>query len=192
MERNALTAGVAHDGVKNRTEIKVLICGLLSRASEKIDRSDIVEIICRAAMANYFELVSSVDELITTGNIIAGEDGALSVDAAGVDAADELWSHLPVTVREKTLASMKEYCDLRRSKKQNGFRIEQLSDGGCRVYCSINNRDDELMGISFYLPDKSYAKDVRERFYRDPERIYRIVLAQLTGDMTLMPEDADQ
>lgn len=189
MERNALSAGVAHDGVKNRTEIKILVCGLLSRTKEKLDRSDVVEIVCRVAMANYFELVSSVDELIGTGNLKAGEDGTLSVDAAGAQAADELWSQLPVTVREKTLASMEEYCALRRSKKENGFRIEELGGGGCRVYCSIKDSGDELMGISFYLPDKSYAKDVRERFYRNPERIYRIVLAQLTGDRTLMPSD---
>ena len=59
---------------------------------------------------------------------------------------------------------------------------------GYQITCHISDGEMDLMAISLYVPDKAQAKMVRERFYRDPEGVYKLVLASLTGDTGLARE----
>ena len=186
-ELNALSIGVSPDGLKNRTSIKVLVCGMLSRVDGSLDRKGLIDVIYGRSLANYMELCSAIEELRQSGNIAEREDGSLFATDEGRAASDELWAELPLTVREKAIAAAEKYCSRLRSERDNTFSVEEL-EHGCRVRCSINDGGEELMGISFYLPNKSYVKAVRERFYSEPEYIYQMILAQLTGDSSIAPE----
>lgn len=188
MDYNALTAGISHDGIKNRTDIKVLVCGLLARAGEKLTASDMTDILCGSSAVNYFELLGAIDDLCSSGNITKDGGDILILTENGRSASEQLWYELPVTVREKTEAALKKVCVRRRSERENEFRVTEL-ENGCEAECIINNGGERLMSVTLTLPDKSYVKKVRERFHGDPERLYRLVLFQLTGDASFAPED---
>ena len=44
------------------------------------------------------------------------------------------------------------------------------------------------MTLSLYVPDKAQAEMVRECFFQDPEGLYQLVMATLTGDTALARE----
>ena len=38
------------------------------------------------------------------------------------------------------------------------------------------------MELGIYVPDRAQARVIEENFYKDPEGIYQLLLAALTGD----------
>lgn len=187
MENNALTAGVSPDGLKNRRDIKILVCFLLNTAAEPLAREDLTKIMCDKCLANYFEICDAIDRLIKNGNVlIDNETGFLSLSADGKTVAENLYDDLPLTVREKATATAMKLIARRRSERENRVEITKC-DGGCKVECTLMSGDLALMSVSLYVPDKRYASKVREQFLDNPESIYRTVLSQMTGERDLAP-----
>ncbi len=187
MENNALTIGVSPDGLKNKMEIKVLICALLSFANEPLTQEELIGIITERSLANYLELCSAFDSLTDSGSIVKDNDsGNLTVTDTGKVAADEMWGSLPRTVREKSKQSLQKHLRNRRNRRDNTVTVTNLPDG-CRISCSVRNGQESLMDVSLYLPDTRYAEKAKERFFDDPEYIYRLVLSHLTGDRSVAP-----
>ena len=78
---------------------------------------------------------------------------------------------------------------LAQAKAQRENRVDLTkTKRGYQITCHISDGEMDLMAISLYVPDKAQAKMVRERFYRDPEGVYKLVLASLTGDTGLARE----
>ena len=46
----------------------------------------------------------------------------------------------------------------------------------------------DLMAVTLYVPDRAQAEMVKRSFYKDPEGVYKLVLASLTKDTSLARE----
>ncbi len=180
MDDRALTAGISHDGLRSRREIKILICHIINSFKEPLNRSDIVRIIQREDLANYFETCDALESLIQKENICEDpETRFLSLTDTGREIASALYKSVPFTVREKALTTGKKMISRMKHEKQN--KVELVPSGnGYYVNCSVLDGDTVLLSTSLYLPNKEYAQAARERFLDDPESLYRTVLAQLT------------
>ena len=64
-EFNAFSAGVEPGGLRNRTEIKILITFIVSRLKEPIKDVAMLEALQIHGLANYFEATQALDELLT-------------------------------------------------------------------------------------------------------------------------------
>ena len=104
-EFNAFAEGVEPGGLRNRTQIKILITYVVSKIGEPVKDSMIIEALQLHGLANYFEITQALDELIESGNLIIS-DGELTVAPKGIIAANELADELPVTVKETALADL--------------------------------------------------------------------------------------
>ena len=62
MDNDAFSLGVAPGGLKDRAEIKLMVCYLLKTLNKSLTRTQISEILQYNEIANYFEI--SVDALI--------------------------------------------------------------------------------------------------------------------------------
>lgn len=181
MQNDALTAGVRPDGIKNRRELRILICYLLHNATEALAAEDLIDLICEHQLANYFEVCDAFSSLIEKKNISEDTDtGLLSLTADGSEVARNLYDTLPITVREKAESALKKLIFRKHSERENKVVIKKL-DTGCNVSCTVMSADLELMSISLYVPDEQTARLVKERFLDAPATIYRLALSQLTG-----------
>ncbi|MBQ4313045.1 MAG: DUF4364 family protein, partial [Clostridia bacterium] len=79
----------------------------------------------------------------------------------------------------------------RRNERDNIFETEQL-ENGWRVTCRIMNGQQELMSVCLYVPDAKYVEIVRNRFFDDPEYIYRINMSYLTNSKSIAPGGKQQ
>ncbi len=180
MDDRALTAGISHDGLRSRREIKILICYIVNSFDEPLSRNDLVKIIQREDLANYFETCDAIESLVNKENLSEdAETGALTVTETGREIAQSLYKSLPFTVREKALAVGLQIVSRKKYERQNS--VELIPNGnGYLVKCSVMDGDTVMMSTSLYVPGEEYANVVRERFLNDPETLYRLVLSQLT------------
>ncbi|MBE6764935.1 MAG: DUF4364 family protein [Ruminococcaceae bacterium] len=190
MQNDALTAGVRPDGIKNRRELRILICFLIFNATEPLAAEDLIDLICDQQLANYFEACDAISSLITKKNIKEDTDtGLLTLTDDGLEVAKNLYDTLPITVREKAETALKKLIFRKHSERENKVEIKKL-DTGCNVSCTVMSAGLELMSISLYVPDEHTARLVKERFLDAPATIYRLALSQLTGTAFSSPTDS--
>ena len=187
MKQDAFSAGVEPGGKKKKNDIRILLCYILASVNAPLSRQDLTRIIQEKGLANYFEVEDALASLLTQGNIAQDQEGRCTVTPAGREIADSLDATLPLSVRDKALEAA--FTLLAQAKAQRENRVDLTkTKRGYQITCHISDGEMDLMAISLYVPDKAQAKMVRERFYRDPEGVYKLVLASLTGDTGLARE----
>lgn len=188
MDKDTMTVGVSPDGIKNRTDIRILICYMLDQFPEPLTKGDIIELIYTNQFANYIETLSAIEHLIDNEHLMHNnETDALLLSPLGKRVTDDLSERLPNTIRKKSRDAIDRMLSRRRNERENGFdAVEQ--DGGYKVTCTIGSKDPEqgIMSLTCFMPTEERVNDARERFFTDPEGLYRLVFSQLTGDESLL------
>ena len=156
---DAFSAGVEPGGLRNRNEIKVLIAFLLKNTERGLLRRQLMEVIQREGLANYFEASQALESLI--------EGGSVEVDESDND-------ELPRAVRDKALATAEELLKQERRMKETPVEIIPL-ENGCNVRFTFN----DLMTLTLYVADMEQAQSVRDKILADPESLYSTVIEQL-------------
>ena len=188
MEYDAFDEGIEPGGLRNTREIGILICFILENAGIPFALNDLIEIIQSKGMANYFETMSSVSELIKNDNIILHEDSekVLEITENGKMIAGQLHEELPITIRQKAVSAVCRLQQRKKSQSENPVTISEAENGGYNVTIKINDKIRDLMTLTVFVPDKKEADNVRDCFYDDPERLYSVVLAAVIGDKKLI------
>ncbi len=189
MEFNAFSAGVELGGLRNKSEIKLLICYLLASVNTPLSKSDIISIIQDNGLANYFEVTDSLAELTEKGNlIVSGEKKELcAISETGRMVAKQLDKSLPSAVRDKAVAAAINL--LAKAKRESENQVEIIkAERGYNVVCHISGGEMELMRFTLYVPDMYQANMVKDQFHRSPETVYRMLLALVTGNDDLAAE----
>lgn len=176
---DAFTEGIAPGGLRNRNEIKTLICYLVSRLETPITKEQLISVICEEGIANYFELNQALSEVIENGSIIAENtdgDPQLTVSAEGRKNSQAIENEIPYTVRENAFnAAIRLQTRLRR-EREHKIKIDRL-ENGCMITMSVVDGDDELMTVSLFVADYEQALAVKEKFLSDPVTVYSNIVA---------------
>lgn len=181
MERDAFTGGVDPGGLWTKNDIRILICYILSSVDGPLSEEDLREVLQGKALANYFETGDALAALEAAGSITRGKEG-YAVAPKGREIAAGLDTDLPLSVRDKALEAALTLMARSRSRRENRVQVEDLPNG-CRVRCAVfGGKDTQLMEVALYVPDRAQARVVEENFYKDPEGVYRLLLAALTGE----------
>lgn len=184
MKADAFKAGVKPGGLLNSTQIKVLICYILSEVEKPIQMQKLQEIFHYDGLANYFELSQAISELKKTGNVVECTDESLpsyTVTEAGREVSVQLSDTLPRTVREKAIESATKLMVRTRRQKSNLVTINEC-DGGYRVVCTVTEAERELMSVSVVVPKISEAEQIKLNFLDDPSKVYSGMLELLTNE----------
>ncbi|MCR5522993.1 MAG: DUF4364 family protein [Clostridia bacterium] len=177
-EINAFDKGVAIGGLRNTTQIKLLIEYLVENAKEPLTRDVAVEALVTHELANYFEASQAVDDLIANQSIVKDRDGLLCITHKGSEALRELIKDLPASVRETAMADATAVQTRRRNEKENTATIVTV-DSGYNVVCNIMHKDEILMSVTLYAADFEQAESIKNRFIDDPSALYSTVLSIL-------------
>lgn len=187
MEFDAFTGGIAPGGLRSKSDIRILICYILKSVPAPLSGEDIIRILQEKALANYFEANDALSALVSLGNIRREEDGTYTLEPQGESVADSLDVLLPLSVRDKAVEAAMTMLSSAKVERENLVTTQRL-DNGYNVTCHISGGDMELMKLSVYVPDLYQARVVKKNFHRDPQRVYNLLLAALTGDDELTKE----
>ena len=181
MDKDAFTGGVDPGGLWTKNDIRILICYILSSVDAPLSGEDISGILQGKALANYFETGDALAGLEGLGHIRSNQEGYV-IEPTGREIAGSLDTGLPLTVRDKALEAAVSLLARARAERENRVETEDL-ENGCRVRCRISGGGGgDLMELGIYVPDRAQARVIEENFYKDPEGIYQLLLAALTGD----------
>lgn len=190
MEYDAFTSGIEPGGLRSRSDIGVLICYMLDTIDRPFPMADLVEIIQVNGLANYFETISSIEELIKCDNIVYADDEnkLLKVTKNGRLISRQLNTNLSLTVRQKAVRAITDLMERRRTEHENPVTIKKTPEGGYNVTLRITDGMRDLMSLTLFVPDISEANAVKHNFHRNPQRLYSIVLAGVIGEKEMIEE----
>lgn len=178
---DAFHSGVEFGGLVNTTEIRALICYLLTKL-DPISGETLREVFQEHGIANYFDVSEAISELIRTGNISVDytEDGEerLVLNESGNNVAWELSALVPKAIREKALSAGLAAISKERNAKENDVQIMPSGDG-FTVTITVGSQGDELMRLSVYAADSAQAQRIKDNYLKDPVKIYSGILASL-------------
>lgn len=183
MEFDAFDAGIELGGLRNRDDIRLLICYLLKSVEAPMTKQLLNEAMQEDGLANYFEVGQAIEELLKTGNItadIVDEEEVLSVTAKGREAAELLQTSLPRTVREKAVNSAIRLTTRAKIERENKIEVKKEENGGYTITFTLFDRDTELMKLSVYVVDSLQLEQVKQNFIDDPVKVYSTIITSLT------------
>ena len=190
MEFDAFTGGVDPGGLRNRADIGILICYMLDSIDQPFLQKDLVEIIQENGLANYFEIISSISELVKCRNITYTdqEQTTLRITENGRLISRQLNTNLSLSVRQKAAGATVQFMERRKTETENPVTIRKAEGGGYQVNFRVTDGMRDLMSLTLFVPDLSEANAVKRSFHKNPQRLYSIVLAGVIGEKDMIAE----
>ena len=146
----------------------------------KLQLSDIIQ---GEGLANYFELIQALDELIRDDNVrmnLEDTDEMLTVTEKGIDSVENLeMDFLPRSVKEKAVNTAIRLQTLARRKRENKIEVEKL-DSGYNVTFFFGDEKTQLMKLTIYVADEIQVETVKKNFLEDPIKLYSEIITSLT------------
>lgn len=183
MEFDAFDAGIELGGLRNRDDIRLLVCYLLKSIDAPMTRQMLNDAMQEDGLANFFEVGQAIEELLKTGNITADildEEEVISVTEKGREAAELLQTSLPKTVREKAVNSAIRLTTKAKIERENKIEVKKEEDGGYTITFTLFDRDTEMMKLSIYVVDSLQLETVKQNFINDPVKVYSSIITSLT------------
>jgi len=183
MDFDAFDQGIEMGGLRNRDDIRLLICYLLKTVDKPVEKSQLNDSLLANGIANYFEINQAVAELISNSSVrtqtVEGEECYVALERAK-DIAENLASSLPRTVRENAVNSLIESMTLKKAERENEVDIQPTADGGYLVTLKLKSVGAELMKLELYTVDLSQAQLLKKNFLKDPVKLYSSIITGLT------------
>lgn len=176
-EFDAFTEGVEPGGLRNRTQIKILITFMVSKIKEPLKDTIIIESLQIHGLANYFEVSQALDELFDNG-ILTTADGLVYITPKGSLSVDELSQELPKSVKETALADALNMQILEKRESENTVEINK-TERGYFVTCRVTHKNDNLMELTVYAADYEQAEQIKHKFLKNPSYVYSTVITSL-------------
>ncbi len=198
MEFDALTGGIEPGGLRTKNEIRLLICYLLCGIKAPLAKQDVIQIMQENGLANYFEVMDALAEMVEKGTIDAVsynqfdlKQDCVLCNEVSRNIAKQLDATLPTSVKDRAVAAAVNLLAKAKREHENRVEITPLKQG-YQVACHISGGETNLMTLTIFVPDLYQARLVKEKFHKDPQRIYSILLASVTDNRDLLRELFEQ
>ncbi len=187
MDNKAITAGVRIGGLSDRTEIKILLCYLLSELKQPITQNQLIECVCGQELVNYFEMQSALQHLLDN-KLIKEDENGYSILPEGKDIARQLESVVSTTVKRYAYTMAVNILQYESLKKQHKIKISPVEGGGFNLHCSIEDDEFTIFSMDIVMPDEKSAEFAGEQFILKGQDIFKCVLG-ITTDTPAMYRD---
>ena len=182
MQNDAFSMGVAPGGLKDRSEIKLMVCYLLKTLNKSLTRTQINEILQHNEIANYFEINGAISDLIASGQVtseIEDEEELITITAKTLLYVPVIERDLPRTLREKAVNAAINVLQRDRIKKESKVTSEPHGDGYHVTFC-VTDMGAELLKVTIYVPDERQIEVVKRNFYDNAVEIYSNLISSFT------------
>jgi len=190
MNFDAFSGGIEPGGLRNKSDIGILICYMLHNINSPFPEDDIIGIIQENSIANYFETSAAIAELVKCGNIKYTDDNKknLQITNNGILISSQLYDTVSVTVRQKTIGAIMRLAAQKKLEKENPVTVSQADGGGYNVNFRITDGMRDLMSLTLFVPNIDEVRTVKNNFYQRTDKIYSAVLASVIGDDNMIAE----
>lgn len=182
MSSDTFSEGILPGGLREKNEIKLLVCYLLKTMKRSLTRTQISEIMAEYSVANYFEVNGAVSELISGGQVISeicDGDELITITAKAELDVLAIEGTLPRSVKEKSVAAALKILSRERIIKESNVEILPL-EHGFHVKFTVMDMDTELLKITVYVPDEGQIETVKKNFFNNAVTIYSDIISSLT------------
>ena len=181
--------GISLGGIRSKTEVRILICYLYTSVKQSMSKETVVNALLERGLTNYFEASSCFDDLVRGGNLCPTDENSnlFVATANGKMISEQLESNLALTVKERAIECAMTLLEREKTEKENKVTIDK-TDNGYVVNCSISGGDMDLMTISLFLADSEQARTVKKNFYKNPQLVYKTLLAAMTRNDSLIKD----
>lgn len=187
--------GVMPGGIRSKNEIRILVCYLFNSVKENMDKELIIQSIIKEELANYFEISSAFDDLITNGNLKESKkiDGLQTFELTenGKMIANQLETTLAYTVKEKAYRCAVKLLGEKKKERENSVEIKK-TENGFDVVCKISGGKVNLLSFTLYAPSFEQALTMKKSFYDNPSALYKTMLALMTKDKESVGEALEE
>ena len=166
--------------IQDKLEIKFLILYLAARVIEPVPFDTMLDLTLCDDAIDYFDFSDCLADLVRTENLTVDEkSGFYSITEKGRRNSEICESSLPYSVRLRTDRNIEEYNkELLRQAQVQGKAIPR-ENGTYTVELKLSDDVDSLMQLELMVATEEMAKDLAERFRKDPEHLYARVLEAL-------------
>lgn len=181
---DAFQGGVEHGGLRNKNEIKILVCYLLSRIEEPIFKSQLADSLTSIGLVNYFEINEAVDSLILSGAVnyfLEDEEPYLLITDTGRDIASTLEKSLTATVREKAVNAALNLLSRTKKERENKIEIKE-TENGYFITFTMYGFSEEILKMTLFAADLMQVNMLKEGFLHDPVEFYSKTIEQLINN----------
>ncbi|MBQ2676619.1 MAG: DUF4364 family protein [Clostridia bacterium] len=168
-------------GLYSADEVKILICYILKKANVPLKNENICNIIMKDKLANYFNIVQALSDLLASENIEKDGEKYFSLTDKGKVIAEQLSSQLPFTVRERAEKAASKEVLMAKRTKENNIVIDPRENGGYTVSIAMKDGANEFMTFSLQVGSLEEANMAKERFLENPTEFYLTNIKMLLG-----------
>ena len=182
MKFDAFDAGIELGGLRNRDDIRLLVCYLLKAIDKPIEKEQLNNALLENGLANYFEISQAITELLSNGAIdmlVIDDEECYKILPRGKEIAENLEMTLPKTVRERAVNSAIKLLTLKEVERENRIDVEKVEDG-YNVTFSLMSGNDELMKLTLLVGDSMQVESVKKNYLEDPIKLYSSIITALT------------
>ena len=173
--------------IDDKLTIQIYLCFLIDRLGNLTDEQ-LSDIITEHEVVNFLEYLEALS-IAQEKELIKAEENKnkkiLSLLPKGKMMADEFYSRIPFSVREKSLEYGQYVLKMAELERSVICRIER---GGYNEPCFLTVKflnemgGPDLMELKIYAPDFEQAKQMRERFYENPSDIVAKIMNMFIKD----------
>ena len=165
--------------IRDKLEIKFLILYVAAGVAEPMPLSDVQALTMIDDGIDYFDFSQCLSELVKTDHLRLNEHQQYVITPKGLKNSAICESSLPYSVRLRTDRNIEEYNkELLRQAQVQGKAIPR-ENGTYTVELKLSDDVDSLMQLELMVATEEMAKDLAERFRKDPEHLYARVLEAL-------------
>ena len=182
MANDTFSEGIAPGGLRDRADIKLLVCYLLKTLRKSLTRTQINEILQEYSVANYFEVNGAISELISANQIISelvDGDELITITGHAEISTGNIERSIPKSVREKSINAALKILERERVMKESKVVVTPL-EHGFHVTFIVMDVDTELLKVTVYVADESQVELVKRNFYNNAITVYSDVISSLT------------
>ena len=182
MANDTFSEGIAPGGLRDRAEIKLLVCYLLKTLKKSLTRTQINEILQEYNVANYFEVNGAISELVSAKQVVSelsDGDEVITITAQAEISTANIERSIPKSVREKSINAALKILERERVMKESKVEVTPL-EHGFHVTFIVMDVDTELLKITVYVADESQVELVKRNFYNNAITVYSDMISSLT------------
>ncbi len=170
--------GVEDGGLRDISEVKILICYLLQTVGGTLPRHLLDEALQSDGLCSFWTVSQGISQLLENEMIVCRETReavSYTVTEQGKACAAELETAIPLAVRERAVKRAAALLAKAKAATQTQIQMEK-GEEGYLVSLSVPDGNRELFTLRLSVADSLQAHYLKEKFLEDPAKIYRDIL----------------
>ena len=169
--------------IQDKLEIKFLILYVAARLIEPVPFEAMQELTMCDDGIDFFDFSECLSNLVESQHLTLSDDGLYAITEKGLHNGAICESSLPYSVRLRADKNITIFNQKLKRRAQTQSDIAPRRNGTYTVTLAFNDDESQpILKMELMVPKEVMAKDLAERFQKNPEQLYTGVLNTLFSE----------